>query len=487
MPFLFTGTIHNIIKQLRQSYTLDVRALGLMRIGVGLILLVDLFIRGSSIIAFFTDEGFLPVEVLKTYSFNPYHFSLHAWSGELWWQVLLFILNTISVILLILGYRTRVITLICWVFLVSLQNRNPLILQSGDDLLRLLLFWGFFLPWGERYSVKKTSTVAGQYFSLANIGYMLLACSVYFFSALLKTSPEWTSEGTAIYYALSLDQIRLPLGSLLYQIPILMKVLTHVVWYIELIAPVLILIPFVSSKIRVIGIVGIVLLFIGIASTLFIGLFYIIGIVSLIGMLPGKIIDDFEKRFYKNKVQLVFDSKYQNGERKQIAKKLIVSNFLLLVIIYSLILNLSNVKKFPFTLEDKVLIAGSIFRLEQSWGMFAPGILKADGYYVYAGKTDQEKWIDIKHEGIALSYLKPKSVIAEYENDRWRKLAENVASKNLNYMRPYLCTYLLKKWNKENSDKPVKELIIFYMKESSLPNYQTKPIEKLALCNCFSK
>lgn len=456
-----------------------------MRIGIGLILLVDLLIRSLSIKAFFTDEGILPVEVLTKYSFSPYHFSFHILSGELWWQVVLFLLNAICVILLIIGYRTRLVTLLCWLFLVSLQNRNPIILQSGDDLLRLLLLWGLFLPWGERYSIKKTSPYSNQYFSIANVGYMLLACSVYFFSALLKTSPEWTSEGTAIYYALSLDQIRLPLGTVLYQFPLLMKVLTHLVWYIELLAPLLIILPLKSTKIRLVGIISIVILFIGIASTLFVGLFYIIGIVSLIGMLPGNIIDAFEKRLYKNRVVYVNNIEQQNQLMRYRVTSFITNNFLILVMVYCLMLNLSNVKKFPFTLEDSVLTFGNIFRLEQSWGMFAPGILKDDGYYVYAGKTNNEHWIDIKHNQDSVSYLKPKSVIDDYENDRWRKLAENVASKNLNYMRPYLCSYLLKKWNKKHSEKKVTEVIIYYMKETSLPNYQTKPIEKLALCNCF--
>lgn len=455
-----------------------------MRIGVAITLLIDLFIRSLSIKAFYTDEGILPVEVLTKFSFNPYYFSFHILSGNLWWQVTLFLLNSICAVLLLIGYRTRIMTFLCWLFLMSLQNRNPIILQSGDDLLRLLLLWGIFLPWGERYSLKKNSSYPNNNFSLANIGYMLLVCSVYFFSALLKTSPEWTSEGTAIYYALSLDQIRLPLGTILYHYPWLMKSLTHLVWYIELLAPLLILTPFVSSKIRLIGIVSIVVLFIGIASTLFVGLFYIIGIVSLIGMLPGNVIDGFEKRFYKNRVEYNGQDLSQSLNGKTIINYM-KTVFLGVVIIYCLLLNLSNVKKFPFELEEDVLKFGSVFRLEQSWGMFAPGILKEDGYYVYAGKTANNKWIDIKHNQDSVSFLKPKSVIGEYENDRWRKLAENVASKNLNYMRPYLCSYLLKKWNKEHSEKEVKEVIIYYMKETSLPDYQTKPIEKLALCNCF--
>ena len=192
-----------------------------MRIGVGIVLLLDLFIRSLSIKAFFTDAGVLPITVLKEFNWSPAYFSFHTLSGELWWQIVLFIINAICIILLIVGYRTRVFTFICWVFLTSIQNRNPFILQGGDDLLRILLFWALFLPWGERYSIQKTSSYKNNYFSWANIGYLLLPCSIFFFSALLKTSPEWRTDGTAIYYALSLDQIRMPLGTFIYQFPTL--------------------------------------------------------------------------------------------------------------------------------------------------------------------------------------------------------------------------------------------------------------------------
>ncbi|MBK6983798.1 MAG: hypothetical protein IPH32_03100 [Bacteroidetes bacterium] len=200
-------------------------------------MLTDLIIRSLSIKAFFTDEGILPIEILKQYNWSPNYFSLHALSGDLSWQIVLFIINALCIVLLTIGYRARVFTFICWVFLTSLQNRNPFILQGGDDMLRLLLLWATFLPWGERYSIQKKSSYANHYFDWANIGYLLLPASVFFFSALLKTSPEWRTEGTALYYALSLDQIRMPGGNLLYQFPLLMKILTYVVFYIELLAP----------------------------------------------------------------------------------------------------------------------------------------------------------------------------------------------------------------------------------------------------------
>lgn len=462
-----------------------------MRIGIAIILLVDLAIRSLSIKAFFTDEGFLPLEVLKNYNWNPYYFSLHAMSGDLWWQILLFILNAISIILLMIGYRTRLFTFICWVLLSSLQLRNPFILQSGDDLLRLVLFWGIFLPWGNYYSIEKKNVNSTTYFSIANIGYMLLVTSVYFFSSLLKTSDEWHANGTAIYYALSLDQMRLPFGTLLYQFPSAMNVLTHVVYYIELIAPLLILIPFVSSKFRVLGIGLIALLFLGIAGSLYVGLFYIIGIVSLIGLLPSSMMDYIELKFLKKKKSNVVDTTEEINDYKRhfITELIHVSlvSFMTLVICFCLMLNLGNLKSFPFMMETYLAKFGTALRLDQSWGMFSPSILKDDGWYIYAGYVEGKGLIDIKNNKDSVSYKKPENIVNTYESDRWRKYGENYTFNNNNHIRPYFCKYLLKKWNKEHPEKQVSEVTIFFMKEVSLPNYGTKPIEKLALCNCIDK
>lgn len=459
-----------------------------MRIGVGIILLVDLFIRSLSIKAFFTDEGVLPISILKEYNWSPVYFSFHAISGELWWQILLFILNAICVILLIIGYRTRVFTFLCWVFLTSLQNRNPFILQGGDDLLRILLFWALFLPWGERYSIQKTSHYKNDYFSWANVGYILLPCSIFFFSALLKTSPEWRTEGTAIYYALSLDQIRLPFGTFIYQFPVLLKILTLMVFYIELLAPILIALPLLPKKVRLFGIICYLFVFIGIASTLYVGLFYIIGITSLIGLLPSSIIDWFESHFYKNKTEYIASSNENKAPYALLKIGTVIKNyFLIAVIFFCLMMNLGSVKKFPFYLNPEIVAYGKVLRLEQNWGMFSPFILKDDGWFVYSGFNSEHKFIDVKHQIDSVSFKKPIAAVTEFESDRWRKFQENYTFNNNNYMRPFYCKYLINKWNKEHPDNYITDLTIFFIKETSLPDYKTMPVTKTAVCNCQDK
>ena len=486
--FSCTKKLNKIVEKLKESYALDLRALGAMRIGIGLILLTDLFIRSLSINAFFTDEGLLPLHVLKQYNWNPVYFSLHAISGSIYWQIVLFVINAICIVLLIVGYRTRLFTFICWVFLTSMQNRNPFILQGGDDLLRLILLWGMFLPWGERYTINKTSNMSNEYISLANVGYMMLVMSVYFFSALLKESPEWHSEGSALYYALSIDQIRLPLGTIIYQYPSLLKILTHLVYYIELIPPLFFVLPFLHSKIRLIGVVCIAALHLGIASTLYVGLFYSIGLTTLIGMLPSTVMNWFEEKFYKNKTEYADVNEYTNQFKNKLQLKFFKNSLVTLIIIYCLMANLGSVRKFPFVLDEPLTTFGHALRLEQNWGMFAPYILKDDGFYIYAGHTEKDyQYIDIGRGGKPVSYEKPKSIVSEFESDRWRKLAENYTFNSNNHIRPYLCKYLLSKWNKDHPENKIKDLTIFFMKERTLPNYKTEPLQKFPHCQCFDK
>jgi hypothetical protein len=479
----FKKAINNLIQFLKNSYSLDLRALACMRIGIALIILIDLIIRSLSIKAFFTDEGILPLSILKLYNWNEMYFSFHALNGELWWQIILFILNAVCAFVLLIGYRTRVFTFICWVFLVSLQNRNPFILQGGDDLLRLALLWGIFLPWGERYSIKKESRYSNKYFSIANIGYMLLVFSVYFFSALLKTSPEWRTEGTALYYALSLDQIRLPFGTFLYQFPNLLKVLTLIVYYIELIAPLLFLLPF-PKNIRLFGVICIALLHLGISINIYVGLFFIIGLVTLVGLLPSVVMDWLELKFIKPRAIKIIET---NHQKPNFIFEFIFSLktiFLSFVLFYCLMLNLGALKSFPYNLNISLIKFGNMFRLEQNWGMFSPYILKDDGYYVFSGLAKNNSKIDIKHNLNTVSFAKPFPVVEEFESDRWRKYSENYVFNNNNYMRPYYCKYLLKKWNAENPTNQISELTIYFMKEITLPDYNTKPIEKNVVCNC---
>jgi hypothetical protein len=134
------------------------------------------------------------------------------------------------------------------------------------------------------------------YVSPATAIYYFQYIFVFFFSALLKSGPEWTSEGTAIYYALNIDQFALPLGKALLDFPGLMTALTFAVWWIELLGGFILLIPHPIAKLC--GLLLFASLELGFAVTLSLGHFPLVNAVALLPLLPGLVWDRRRKAEY---------------------------------------------------------------------------------------------------------------------------------------------------------------------------------------------
>jgi len=129
---------------LKNLYGLDVRALSLMRIAIALVLLLDVCIRASSLTAHYTQLGAVPFNALELSFWKAGYFSLFQFCDTYAFALMIFVITGIVYLFLLCGYKTKLFTLLSWLLLTSLQNRNTLVLQGGDDLLRLILFWGIF-------------------------------------------------------------------------------------------------------------------------------------------------------------------------------------------------------------------------------------------------------------------------------------------------------------------------------------------------------
>ena len=136
--------------RLRQVLGLDLRSLALFRMCAALVVLADLALRARDLRAHYTDDGVLPQAYFLV---DKTRWSLHLLSGSAYFQAALFVLAAVFALLLLVGYRTRLATFVTWLLLLSLQSRNWMILNSGDVVLRLTLFWSLFLPLGARFSV----------------------------------------------------------------------------------------------------------------------------------------------------------------------------------------------------------------------------------------------------------------------------------------------------------------------------------------------
>ena len=125
-----------------QLFGIDLRSLAALRISFGALLLADLIYRAIDFRAFYTETGVMPRRLyLETFSRVDVIWSLHLVSASVAYQIGLFAIAATAAVALLLGYRTRMATIVSWILLISVQHRQPLIDTGADVILRLLLFW----------------------------------------------------------------------------------------------------------------------------------------------------------------------------------------------------------------------------------------------------------------------------------------------------------------------------------------------------------
>ena len=182
-----------------RAFSIDLRTLALFRILVGHIIVIDLLFRSQSFVAHYSDLGVLSRTAAMQY-FKQSSISLYYISGDVFFNAILFVLTGLFAVALIIGYKTQWVKVILWLMLSSLHARNPVILNSGDTLLRHLLFWSIFLPLGARFSVdaclvKNKPNQQNNYFSAATIAILMQAMYVYWVGALIK-APSSSRKST---------------------------------------------------------------------------------------------------------------------------------------------------------------------------------------------------------------------------------------------------------------------------------------------------
>lgn len=288
-----------MITSFKTIFGCDLRALSLFRVCLGFLIILDLLSRSRELAAHYSDQGVLPRSaMLLIDGYVPT--SLHTLSGSVFFLGLLFLLAGIAAFLLLVGYRARPMAFISWVFLISLDARNGYVSQGGDLLLRMLLFWAMFLPISKRFSVDaaldSSPVESNQHFSFASVGLLIQVLSVYFFTALLKDDPIWIPQGTAVYYALNIDSLITPVGEWLREFPLLMSGLTYFVWTLELLAPLLVFSPLFYVPLRLVGLSLLISMHIGFFICMYIGLFPLISITSLLVLTPSVVWDWLGRR-----------------------------------------------------------------------------------------------------------------------------------------------------------------------------------------------
>ncbi len=240
--------------RLAELFGIDLRSLALFRALLGGILFCLSLGSLCALSSLYSDGGVLPRGWVMA-SDSPWRLSLYFLNGTALFSGLLLLAQAALAAMLALGWRTRLAAVLGFVLQASLVSRAPLAAGAADLLLTCLLFWSAFLPLGSRWSVDAAlaSNPPPQdnlHVSWAGAALLLQVLSVYFFSALLRSGPEWHQEGTALYYLLSLDGHATAAGRWLLHYPGLLEMLTSALWWLSLLAAPLVLLPMISRYTR---------------------------------------------------------------------------------------------------------------------------------------------------------------------------------------------------------------------------------------------
>jgi len=199
------GTIPAMLRtwgKVRDLFVIDDRSLALFRGCLGAILFVDLILRGRDLHAFYTDAGVLPRLTLLATNSPSWNLCFHLASGSFWFQLSLFTIAALAALCILFNFKTRLMLFISWVLLLSLHNRNPLILNGGDVYLRCLLFWSLFIAFSPKEAARH-----GVWRDLGNAGLLLQTALIYATSGLAKFyTPEWRN-GSALLHLFAYSSI----------------------------------------------------------------------------------------------------------------------------------------------------------------------------------------------------------------------------------------------------------------------------------------
>ena len=356
--------VRRIHSKLQELFGIDLRSLALLRMGLGLSVLTDVAMRAFDLVGLYTDRGVLPRDLLIAMEGRGVYLSAHYWaSAHPLLQGALFAVTAVCAAALVVGWRTRLATLACWYLVASVQIRQPLVYMGGDSILRLLLFWGMFLPLAARFSLdekqRRIPARSDWFFSGATVAILIQVCLIYVATGVRKTGDLWWN-GQAIFYALNLDEWATPLGVRMRDYPSVLEPITYATLALELFGPFVAFVPVYTWGFRLATIAAFWTFHLGLAATMNIGLFPLFSMVAWLPFIPTQ-----AWTWCGSTMRTV-------AERPPDWRARLASIVALVCLTYVIVLLAERARVIPRVLPGPVTAVGTALRIQQTWNMFAP-------------------------------------------------------------------------------------------------------------------
>ncbi len=227
-------------------------SIALFRLGLAFVVVADLILRSSDILMLYSDEGLLPRGVLLSADNG---FSIYHCSGSVVGAGILMLMAAVVALCFGAGVWAPWSGVVSFLMLVSLHNRNPMVLNSGDSLLVSLHFFSLFLPSGNLFK-KQLPVCRELHHYTAVLGVVVQMSAMYFFSAFWKFGEGWLDSGQAIFYAIHQDTIAWGGAAYLKLVPVgLLQIVTFSILIFEYFFALAVWLPWRKGHLRVVLII----------------------------------------------------------------------------------------------------------------------------------------------------------------------------------------------------------------------------------------
>ncbi|MFN8465612.1 MAG: HTTM domain-containing protein [Caldilineaceae bacterium] len=204
------------------------RPLSLFRIFFGLLVVKTALYSIPLAQLFYSDEGIVPRAQFwdEPTQYGLGHFSLLNYVSAPWMAVLFFALWAAIGVALLLGYRTRLMTVLNYAIKLSILNRNQFPLTGADHVITVLSFWIMFLPLDQHYSVaawlahrgaragrRAAAAMGSTAFAFPLRLVQIQIALIYVFTSYYKWQGEYWRSGDALYYTFQQVGYLLPPGT----------------------------------------------------------------------------------------------------------------------------------------------------------------------------------------------------------------------------------------------------------------------------------
>jgi predicted DCC family thiol-disulfide oxidoreductase YuxK len=219
------------------------RVLGLYRIVIGLITIYSFALWAKDAAVFFSDDGVLTTRTLQSTLGRECH-TLLKWIGSpLGVRIALGALFAAALAFTV-GFYTRVSAIALYILVVSFHERNNLVLNGGDTVLRTMLFFFMFAPSGAAFSVdslrRRLRSPGVEPLLISPWAQRMMQVQVaiiYFSTAYAKSRGSLYHDGTAMYYVFGLVDFNVRGVEQLMNFPLVYSSLTFAVLFVELAIP----------------------------------------------------------------------------------------------------------------------------------------------------------------------------------------------------------------------------------------------------------